>query len=76
MSYKIKNWNCDGSKCTDPNGATRVYPLGGGGNLILCLSCFANENKYRFHRGRETGHPENFPQVSWSDAKPYPESDQ
>ena len=64
------NPNCDGNHCRD-NGEVRLYPLGGGGNLILCLSCFAHENKYRFNRGRETGEPHNWPQVNWAKAVVY-----
>jgi hypothetical protein len=43
----------------------RVYPLGHGANLILCLTCAAHENFYRFQRAKDTGQPENFPQVNW-----------
>lgn len=46
-------------------------PLGGG-NLILCRSCFAHENDYRRQRGRETRAPENWPTVEWETAKIYP----
>ena len=67
------NPNCDGDRCTVRNAEVRVYPLGGGGNLILCQSCFAHENRYRFNKGREYGRPDDWPQVNWSTAKPYPE---
>ena len=62
---KNKNYNCDGAHCGDPHGEVRVYPLGAGGNLILCIACAAHENAYRFERGRETGRPADFPQVNW-----------
>lgn len=65
--------NCDGAgphTISGPN-ETRVLPLGGGANLILCRACFARENRYRVERGRETGAPENWPTVEWSDAKVY-----
>ena len=65
------NPNCDGSRCRDPQGKVRVYPLGGGGNLILCLHCAAHENNYRYTRGKETGAPENWPQVNWFECKVY-----
>jgi hypothetical protein len=68
---KIHNNNCDGARCTSPNGEVRVYPLGGGGNLILCQSCWAHENQYRFNRGKETGEPSNFPQQDWYRAEIY-----
>jgi hypothetical protein len=65
------NPNCDGGHCRAPDGQVRVYPLGGGGNLILCMACAAHENRYRFERGRETGAPENFPQMNWHACEVY-----
>jgi hypothetical protein len=43
------NWNCCGS---GPHvaGEVRVYPLGGGANLILCAACWCRENQYRIER--------------------------
>jgi len=70
-----KNWNCDGGHCTDPNSETRVYPLGGGANLILCMACFAHENRHRVRRGRAIKQPEYWPQVNWVTAKRYPETE-
>jgi hypothetical protein len=67
------NWDCDGDHCTEAHGEVRVYPLGGGANLILCRDCFAHENAYRRTRASETGQPENWPQVSWDTAKRYKE---
>lgn len=66
------NPNCDGSHCQHAAGEVRVFPLGGGGNLILCAACFAHENAYRRQRGRETREPENWPAVDWSTATTYP----
>lgn len=60
-----KNWNCDGSHCTEPDGVVRRYPLGGGANLFLCMVCASHENRYRYERGRETKRPEDWPQVNW-----------
>jgi hypothetical protein len=37
--------------------------------LYLCLPCFANENMNRHMRGKQTGRPEDCPQVSWSTAE-------
>jgi len=65
------NDNCDGSHCRFDVGEVRVYPLGGGGNLILCLACFAYENKFRYERHDS----ENFPQVAWATAKRYGKDD-
>lgn len=65
------NPNCDGSHCRMENGAVKIYPLGGGGNLILCLACFAHENRFRYMRGAETKEPSNWPQVDWGCAEVY-----
>jgi hypothetical protein len=66
------NPNCDGSYCREC-GEVRIYPLGAGGNLILCHSCFAHENRERFNKGRWYSRPEEWPQVDWSTAGHYPE---
>lgn len=63
--------NCDGSGPHSGPDQVRVFPLGGGGNLILCLACWARENRYRYERGRETGAPENWPQENFHSAKIY-----
>lgn len=62
------NPNCDGSGPHTP-GEIRLYPLGGGGNLILCANCWNKENRYRWRRAVETGAPENWPQEDWQAAK-------
>jgi hypothetical protein len=59
----LHNPNCDGGHCTTAIGEVRVYPLGGGGNLILCHSCWAHENRYRFAK--------HWPQLNWHTAKQY-----
>jgi hypothetical protein len=61
------NPNCDGSHCLHAFGAVKVYPLGGGGNLILCRRCWAHENSYRESRKN----PGNFPTVEWDHAETY-----
>jgi len=68
---KVQHTYCCGEWCKDRDSEVRVYPLGGGGNLILCLPCWAHENKYRYRRGKETGAPENFPQVNWFESEKY-----
>jgi hypothetical protein len=72
---KIHNPNCDGSHCKSETGKVRVYPLGSGGNLILCHACWAHENQYRYNRGLETKQPENWPQENWATAEGYPTDD-
>lgn len=60
--------HCDGA---GPHSGTSIkrYPLGGGGNLHLCFSCWANENRYRHMRGVEQKNPEAWPQVNWYEAE-------
>ena len=65
------NPNCDGAHCRTVNSEVRVYPIGAGGNLILCQACFAHENRYNYERGRETEHPEWFPQINWYECELY-----
>jgi hypothetical protein len=71
MTTTTQNPNCSGNHCRSTTGEVRVYPLGGGGNLILCIACWAHENRYRFERGRETREPANWPQVDWATAEVY-----
>ena len=66
---------CDGNHCLHATGEVRLYPLGGGGNLILCYACFAVENQYRRTQGKWIGRPEEWPQVEWSTAEVYPSVD-
>ena len=65
------NPNCDGSHCHFSDSEVRVYPLGSGGNLILCQTCFAHENRYRHIRSTEYGRPEEWPQVNWAYSEVY-----
>ena len=67
---KTKNPNCDGAQCGDPTGEVRKYPSGGG-YLILCITCAAHENHYRFLRACETGQPDNWPQANWFQCEVY-----
>jgi hypothetical protein len=46
----------------------RKYPSSKG-DLYLCLPCFANENMHRLMRAKQTGRPQDWPQVSWSTAE-------
>ena len=66
----MENNNCDGAG-PHTEGEVRVYPLGSGGNLILCLSCWARENRYRYERGQETD-PKKWTQENWFQAQTYP----
>ena len=64
--------NCDGA---GPHSGDLVkrYPTGEGGAAILCLSCWARENKFNYNRGKETGEPNNWPQYDWNEYKAYGE---
>ena len=66
---KVHNPNCDGNKCHSDTGEVRVYPLGGGGNLILCRQCWTYENIYRHSKGDRDA----WPPVDWSTARVYPD---
>lgn len=61
---------CDGSGPHRGN-QTRVYPLGAGGNLILCSACWDQENRYRAERARETRNLEAWSQEDWDRATVY-----
>jgi hypothetical protein len=63
------NPNCDGSHCRHGYKEVRKYPSSGGGDLYLCLPCFANENMLRHNRAKETGRSEEWLQVRWSTAE-------
>jgi hypothetical protein len=65
------NWNCDGGTAHSSNPEVRVYPLGGGGNLILCRLCWDHENKWRAQRTKEVGDKTAWPQVDWNTAEVY-----
>lgn len=69
------NPNCSGGHCRSETGEVRKYPYGGGANGIYCQACWAHENRYRYERGRETGRPQDWPQLDWSTAEVYPEVD-
>lgn len=67
-----KNWNCDNSHCRNPHGEVRIYPIGGGSNLVLCSDCWAYENRYNKSRQRKSKYNEkNFPTHDWNTAKVY-----
>jgi len=68
---------CDGAGPHYP-GEIRKYPLGDGANLLLCMFCWADENKYRYEQATinpDTGlhrtrplHDE-WPQQNWRDGE-------
>lgn len=65
------NNNCDGTHCWAEDGEVRVLPLGGGGNLILCRSCFEYEIRYRKERNKELGTAAQFDLPVWESLKVY-----
>lgn len=60
---------CCGEKC-GPDGSqeVRIYPLGAGGNLYLCRTCFWHENNYRREKGAYYGRPDDWPIIQWDSA--------
>ena len=68
------NPNCDGGHCRDPKGEVRVYPLGSGGNLILCRACWEHENEFnRYQQNKHFAARELWPTRDWETAKQSPE---
>lgn len=59
---KFNNPNCDGAHCRSQEGEVRVLPYGGGGNLILCKSCFDFELAWRKGENRRS---RNFELPTW-----------
>jgi hypothetical protein len=68
---KLHNNNCDGSHCCRETGEVRLYPTGGGGNMIYCNNCFRHENAFRAMRVAEGAEAANFPAVAWQTATVY-----
>lgn len=70
--------NCDGSGPHAP-GDIRVYPLGAGGNLLLCAACWEKENNFRTHKAKEAYEAgsnlfrvdHNWPLIDWHTAERY-----
>lgn len=85
MNNPKQNPNCCGNVCTSSDSEVRVYPLGGGANLILCLTCWVHENMYRHERAlmsiafqiltRQTPNYkeafEKWPMQNWDEAEIY-----
>jgi len=70
MKRRIENANCDKTECTEFNPEVRLLPYGGGGNMIVCQSCYEHEMEYRKERNAET--KENrFKLSEWDDLKVY-----
>lgn len=46
LLHEAENWNCDGFG-PHTSGEVRVLPYAGGGNMILCKSCYENEKRER-----------------------------
>lgn len=67
----VKNFGCDGGHCVRSAGETRVLPIGGGGNLILCRACYAYELAWRAERNRELGSAAQFDLPSWESLEVY-----
>ena len=68
-----KNPNCGGAHCSAATGPVKLYPTGGGGNDILCHSCWEHQNAYNRQRVRDGAEAANFPVQDWATAKPFEE---
>lgn len=70
MPYSIvgsdmrEQMNCDGSGPHNA-GEVRVLPLAGGGNLILCYSCWLRELQWRRLRNRELAPEARYDLPAW-----------
>lgn len=67
----MQNPNCDGGRCVSPKGEVRKLPTGGDSNAILCLSCYANEMRYRRERNRDLSPDCQFDLPKWETLKVY-----
>ena len=67
----MKNPNCDNGKCLSATGQVRVLPTGGGGNAILCQSCFNHEMNFRKELNKERKIFVDFDIVRWKDLTVY-----
>jgi hypothetical protein len=65
-----ENNDCNGSGPHTP-GEVRVLPTGGGGNDILCRSCWARELQYRRERNVSLRAYAKFDLLPWESAKVY-----
>ena len=67
------NQMCDGSHCKNEHGEVKLYPIGGEGNMILCVVCWANENRSNFNRLKthRPADPDCWPQHNWFNADTY-----
>jgi len=65
------NPNCDGVHCLRTDGEVRVLPTGGGGNAILCRTCFNHELAWRKKRNKDLGEFAQFALPAWEDLEIY-----
>ena len=70
MMNQNYNDNCDGSGPHAVN-EVRVLPIGGSGNLILCISCFRHEIHWRRLRNKELGTAFRFELPEWQTLEIY-----
>lgn len=55
----------------DTTHEVRLLPYGGGGNIIVCLTHYNVEMKYRRERNRELGDANQFDLPTWHALKVY-----
>lgn len=70
MSNPNQNPNCDHNRCTFFDSEVRLFPIGSGGNMILCRACYRHEVDYLMER-MATEHIEVSEIPTWSELKKY-----
>ena len=63
------NPNCDGSHCRHGYKEVRKYPSSGGDASLSMPAVLRQREHAPAQRAKETGRPEDWPQVSWSTAE-------
>ena len=67
---------CEGVHCCEPDDEVRVYPIlfnARSALVILCRTCWEQENRHRRQCGKELGCPGHWPTTDWDEAQRYPE---
>jgi len=67
------NPNCSGSSCQRTGGETRILPIGGNSNLIVCFECYLVEMEWRRERNHDLGVDCQFKLPNWTDLKVHSE---
>ena len=62
---------CEGQNCTEATGEVRLYPIGGGGNMVLCRDCWDAHNAFVIEQANATdaANRKNFKTLDWEAGK-------